>query len=444
MAERASVTQHIQIGVETTPGTSVAATKQLRSLGFAPTPKMTIQQFRPPGQKFISLAVEGEEWIEAAMTGSAVYDELIYPLSSCLGAATVMTLGTSPNFYYQWIFGPSATNPENFKSFTVQHGDPIVRADQFSFGLVTDVQFSMDRTKFDVTGTMLGQSLTDNIAFTSNPTLLPLVPIVPATVSIFADTTASGIGVTQLSRVLTFDWHITNKYGPIWTLDATKSSFAGTVDLVPTLTATILMEADANGMQFLNTVRAGSTMYVRIKSAGPTIGLSSGSYAFQMDLPVKVINTQGFSDSNGVYAIQWEFACVFDNTFGIPPALGAGGITLSTAGTAGSASYFYKLVGHTPSGFSAPSTEYSISTGNATLNATNYNILTLATPQLGVGGYDIYRGTTTNGENTLVASNVSTFPYQDQGGGSAATPPTAGASTGGAMQVTLQNSLSAL
>jgi hypothetical protein len=225
-----------------------------------------------------------------------------------------------------WVFTPNVSQADVAKTFTFQHGDPATRADQFSFGIFTDLQFSMDRTKFEVTGTVLGQSLVDNITMTATPTFLPLNPIVPGTLSVFADTTAGGIGGTQLSRVLTMDWHLTNKYGPIWTLDATKPSFAGVVEMVPTMTATVMMEADAVGMAFLNNVRVGSTMFVRVKGTGPNVGSSIVPYSLTWDMPVKIINTQGFSDHNGVYAIQWEFACVFDSTFNA----GAGGALLGT------------------------------------------------------------------------------------------------------------------
>jgi hypothetical protein len=319
VVERASVAQHVQIGVESVSGTAVAASKQLRSIGFTPSPKITVQQFRPQGQKYDSLAILGEEWVEAGVTGNAVYDELIYPLSSVLGAAIVTTgsgtTGALQSGTNQWVFSPQVSNPDAVKTFTVQHGDPSTIADQFSFGTVTDLQFAVDRTKFDVTGTMLGQRLLSPITFTPAPTLLPLVPIVPSSLTVFADTTAAGMGQTKLGRVLTYNWTMASKMGPLWAIDATQLSWAALVELAPTLSCTMLMEADTTGMGFLATVRAGATTYVRITSSGPNIGTTTTPYSFTLDMPVKIINTNGFSDSSGVYAIEWEFVGVYDSTF---------------------------------------------------------------------------------------------------------------------------------
>lgn len=316
MAERASVSQHIQIGVETTPGTSVAASKQLRSIGFTPSPKVTVEQFRPAGQKFISLAILGEEWVEATIDGNAVYDELVYPLSSVLGAATV-TAGTGADATTgSWKFKPQPVAADNAKTFTIEHGDPNSRADKFSNALVTDLQFTMDRTKFTITGNVLGQNLTDGITMTATPVQLPLVPILPGKLNVWVDPTAAALGTTKMSRALSMDWHITNKYGPVWVLDSSQSSYAATVELVPTLTGSMVLEADATGMGFLTTMRAGSNVYIRVQAIGPVIIPATGTatYKFTLDMAATIINTTGFSDSNGVYAIGWDFACPNDST----------------------------------------------------------------------------------------------------------------------------------
>ena len=321
-AERASVSQHIQIGVETTPGTSVTATKQLRSIGLTPSPKVTVEQYRPSGQKFISLAILGEEWVEATLDGNAVYDELVYPMSSLLGAA-VVTPGTAGNTASaSWKFKPQPVAADNAKTFTVEHGDPNSRADKFTGALVTDTQFTMDRTKFTLTGTVLGQNLTDGITMTPTPSFLPLVPILPSKLNVWIDPTATALGTTKMARCLSLDWHMTNKYGPVWPLDSTQQSYAATVELVPTLTGSMTLEADVAGMALLGNLRTGSTIFVRVGSTGPLIpACSSATYAFTLDMAATIINTTGFSDSNGVYAIGWDFACVNDSTFDT----GAGG-----------------------------------------------------------------------------------------------------------------------
>ena len=51
MAERSTVTQSVQIGVETTPGTSVAALKRLGSMGFKIGVQTDFNSLHPTGAK---------------------------------------------------------------------------------------------------------------------------------------------------------------------------------------------------------------------------------------------------------------------------------------------------------------------------------------------------------------------------------------------------------
>jgi hypothetical protein len=318
MADRSSVSQIVQIGVEETPGSAVAATKRLQSMMITPSPKVTVQQFRPSGYKYDALAILGKEWVEAAVEGDATYDELIYPLSSILTTTTPTEGGGgTPDGAYTWDFLPATYTPDTPKTFTIEHGSSV-RADRFSFGTFIEFGLEFDREKVAISGNILGQALDDPFDLTSGTTVVPLVPIVPSTLSVFSDSTAAaaeGETPTQLSRVLTAKWTIGNRFGPIWVLDATYDSFAGIVELVPTLTLDVSMEADAAGMAFLQTLRGSETSFVQVIATGPQIGAGSGNYSFKLYMPMKIINTGGFKDDEGLYTIDWSGVGVYDPTF---------------------------------------------------------------------------------------------------------------------------------
>jgi hypothetical protein len=110
---------------------------------------------------------------------------------------------------------------------------------------------------------------------------------------------------------------MTNKYGPVWPLNSANLSYAATVDLVPTLTGSMVVEADVAGMAFLTNLRNGTNFYLRISAVGPIVpSCSTATYAFTLDVAAVIINTTGFSDSNGVYAIGWDWAAINDPGFG--------------------------------------------------------------------------------------------------------------------------------
>jgi hypothetical protein len=115
----------------------------------------------------------------------------------------------------------------------------------------------------------------------------------------------------------------------------------------------------------------------------------------------------------------------------LAPAFTEGSATpdVTPHGTSGSTTWGYKIVAcqTDPHGEAvvAASTEGTTSTGNATLNGTNYNIITwLATA--GADFYRIYRTTAggTPSSTGLIADNVTDLTYNDEGGaGDATTAP---------------------
>lgn len=312
MPERSSISQVVQIGVEATPGTAVAATKRLRSLGIEPSPNIETSQFRPAGSKYKTLAPIGKEWAEASLSGRATYDEILYPLSSVLTTPTgPVVTGTTGQ---KWTFKPANDTEDTPKTFTVEHGS-AVRAAKFAYGLVTEFGMSINRDAVELSGSMMGRRITDGIVLTAGPTFLPLVPVLPTQVDVFMNDTDATIGTTKLGRLLSLEWTIGDRYGSLWVIDSAQQSWVAHVETEPSAVLNMTMEADTAGMALLDTVRAGSTKFVQIKATGPVIGAGPATYELKMNMPVKIVDSGGFSDEDGVFAIEWNTIHVFDSTF---------------------------------------------------------------------------------------------------------------------------------
>lgn len=313
--ERSSLNQNIQIGVEATPGTTVAASKRLRSIGIEPTVEAGIDQFRPMGQKYRALATLGKEWVSARINGRGTYTELVYMLSSAVNTAAITTpVGAILGRNWQFLSDTFADDVP--KTFTVEHGSPV-RADEFSYGLVTELGMSFDRSAVNVTGTMIGHQLTDGITMTAAPTTVALVPILPRQVSVYLDTTAAGIGVTKLTRAISTEFSIGSRFSPVWVLDAAEPAFVSHVESEPDVTVGLKVQANSVGMGLLNQLRSGDTMFLRIEAAGGVGSVEVGTdYTFTADFAVKIADTGGFSDEEGVQAFEWNFVAVHDETLG--------------------------------------------------------------------------------------------------------------------------------
>lgn len=313
MAERATVFETIQIGVETTSGTSVAANKQLLSMSIDPTVDLDVDMFRPDGNKFPTVAAAGKELVSARVTGKPTYTEIVYPLSSLLGAATIT--GPNGDGAYTWVFTPSSTAADAFKSFTVEKGS-AVRAMKWAFGLFTSMGFSGDRQSVDLSGSMLGQALQDGITLTGTPSALALIPVLPKQVDVYVDTTSAGLGTTKLGRLLKYNLAFGDqKYNPLWPVDSSLSSFGAVVEKSPNAAMDAIVEADAAGMALLTDARAGNTKFVRWQATGPLIAGAS-NYSIKIDFATKLGKPDPFQDQDAVYAIGWNMPFVHDGTWG--------------------------------------------------------------------------------------------------------------------------------
>lgn len=314
MPERAAVTQGVQIGVESTPGTNVAANKQMQSIGINSAVSMEPQRFRPMGNKFATILVPGKEWVEADIEGIASYSELLWLFASILkDPGAPATLDTSARKY---TFAPAAAAEDTVKTLTVEQGG-VVRAHKFNYGLVTDLEITLNRDETSVGGTMIGQRLSDGITMTAGPTAIPNVPIIPNEVDVYLDTTSAGLGTTKLLRVLEATISISSRFNPVWVLNSANNSYVAHVEVEPAAEITLMVEADTVGMGFLTQMRAGSTQFLRIKGTSATLaGAATEKYSLTWDAAVKVKEVGDFSDEDGVYAIEWTLEMVYDATWG--------------------------------------------------------------------------------------------------------------------------------
>lgn len=313
MPERSSLTQGVQIGVESTPGTSVAANKKFLYIGIEPAIQVDPQRFRPMGQKFAGTVVPGKEWVEADISGVGSYSELLYMFSSVLVSPGAPA--TTDTTAKTWTFTPAAAAEDTVKTYTVEQGGSV-RAHKFTYGIVTELELVFNRDTVEVSGAMLGQRITDNSAMTGSPTSLPDVPIIPTEVDVYLDTTGAGVGTTKLTRVLEATVTIGDRFAPVWVLNSANTSFVAHVEQEPTAEVKLLMEADSEGMAQLTQMRSGLTRFIEIRGTSTTLaGAATVYYSLKVQAAVKVKDVGDFSDEDGVYAIEWTFEVVYDATW---------------------------------------------------------------------------------------------------------------------------------
>lgn len=313
MPERSAITQGIQVGVEAVAGTNVAAARLLNSLGIEPGIQLDMQNFRPQGQKFSSIITPGREWVAAGLTGVGTYTELQFLLSCLINDPAPVQQGATTAYLRR--YSPAARAEDAIKTLTVEQGGSV-RAHKYNYGLFTAGSIDFSRAGVTVGGTMIGQRLQDAIALTPNPVAIEEKPILPQHVDVYLDDTSGALGTTKMLRVLSAGWSFGDRFNPLWTLNSANASFAAHVEALPSAQMRLRMEADAQGMALLTTMRAGSTKFLRIRAASTEDAGTGFPYRCQIDGAAKVSAVSEFSDDDGVYAIEWTFDLVYDSAWG--------------------------------------------------------------------------------------------------------------------------------
>lgn len=322
MAERSTISQSAQIGVETVPGTAVAAGKRLGSMGFSFGPKVDIKKLLPAGQKYSSLQILGKEWTEAGIEGLAVYPELPYAYASCVNTPTIAQImdGAVPTGAYRYTFTSNTFGDDAPKTFTIEQGSGV-RAHRMANAIFTEYTWEWSREEISLGGTVLGRAIQDGITLTAAPTSLPQIPVRPSELSVYMDPDSADIGTTKMTRVLKGEFNISDRFSPLWVVDAAQPSFAAVIEVEPTVEFKMTQEADAQGMANLEAMRNGENRYLRLQGVGPIIytaaaPIDNETHMVTIDVCGQVSDVSELGDEDGVYGVTWTFSATHDASWG--------------------------------------------------------------------------------------------------------------------------------
>lgn len=315
-AERQTVNQRVQIGAESTSalGTPVAASKLLTCFDWTFAINADIAQYTATGHKYVSVQEQNTEWVDLTASGDLDHNGATYLLASAMGSVSPVAHGASSTAK-DWIFTPPIYGSVVPQTYTLQQGD-TVRAHQTAYSIFSEFGYKGTRKgPFTVSAKGFAQAITDAVTLTSTPTAVALAPTVAKQFNVYLDTTSAGLGTTQLTRVLSVDYSMSNIYGPLYVLNRTNTSWTAHVDLMPKTSLKLKLEADANGMTFLSYLQSGTTYYLRVEAVGAQIasdGPGNINNTFRHDMAVKIGKPSAFADDQGVFAIEWELVIVED------------------------------------------------------------------------------------------------------------------------------------
>ena len=312
MAGRGTVNRQVQVGVESTPGTPVAANKLLPSMSLTLNPEIDNREYRAQGFKMGTankiIHFDGG----ASLSGPMNYSEIIYLLNTLVtGVITTPGGGTNSRDH---TFSPTATGTDAFKTLTIQEGDATA-AVQMAYSLLTDFGLTVNEGGSEVTGTLVGYAPT-NTTLTGSPTTIAQLPIGPREIDVFIDPTFGAIGTTKVSDCLGFEFSLGNKQVKKRVLNTTFQSFKETVEAPVSLSANFTTEHNLQSRNLYAgvTTTSNPVQYVRLKATGPIIE-GAIPYKFQLDVAARIIDMNQ-QDASDIWGYQYVLLPEYDSTFG--------------------------------------------------------------------------------------------------------------------------------
>lgn len=315
---RAAVNQGFQVGAESTRGTAVAASKKLPAYSLKAQAAVETSQFTPMGYYVPTVSQLVSESTSAEYSGLIDYNNIVYPLSSLFGAATV----TQPDAIdattaYQWAWTMTGKEIVTPQTYTTEFGD-ATRAASFTYGTFNSLELDISRTGDNTaSGEMLGQRLTLGASLTGSPSEVAVEPVDADHWDVSFATSGSGLtSPTQLTAVYKANLSFGDIFAPEWALNSSNASFSSLVQNEgPKAEWKMTLAADSTSETLLSTyARDSKPIFMRLKATGESLG-GAVTYGITIDFCALVTDIDSFDSENGIYVMPVNMALAYDKTW---------------------------------------------------------------------------------------------------------------------------------
>lgn len=275
------VSQTFQIGLETSEGVAVAASKRIPDWEVVPGWGMTGKVYTPSTFKFPTIRVHGKEWSIFEISGPIGFASYVYIMSSA--GNYVAPTGTTAK---RWANTASISAVNTSKSYTMEWGNAsaayrAVNAHVVSY--TTHWEFGEPTFKAQ----MIAKSIIPGITITPTPTTIENVPTKGAAIDIFSASSFAQLDglPTWLGHVYVVDIDHGDIYGQEWPLKSINTSWDSRFEKKPKTAVKVTALEQISGSDYTGTpftlaaLRAGTVNYVRIKATGSSIATGGLEFA---------------------------------------------------------------------------------------------------------------------------------------------------------------------
>ena len=305
-----------QIGLESTPGTAVAATQKMIG-DYAWTPELDKEFEEFPRGVFYPVTGGGVQLRSGSLiqgSGNVTFEELVYMLANALEDPTV----TGPGPYVYTFSRAAGTAPHGaIKTLTgeVVEDDGTTKhvEKEFAYGHTASLEISMaTNSPTTFTWNIVGRKSADT---TMTAALTPVTgrTVIPGNLwALYMDDTWAGLGGTQLLGFLRgFTWTLETGILPDYTGDGrTDLDLTQLMSSITSVRLAVTAELNAAAALELADFDADTIRFIRL------LANKSANQQAQFDMAMKHVSPVSISDDEGIRVADFELELEYDPTGG--------------------------------------------------------------------------------------------------------------------------------
>ncbi|NJL06667.1 MAG: hypothetical protein HC911_17550 [Chloroflexaceae bacterium] len=310
MADQSTIGARIQIGAEAVAGTAVAATRRLRAINGSPEFTQQVDTFKGSGSRAVDVAALNMEMATFGFDGFATYEELPVLLDALIKKHAAPTAdGTNGKRY---VYAPSVAATDVPSTYTIEYGSNDGRGTRMAYSFVDALSVNFGRDGIKLSGSFTGRALQDNHTLTTTGiTEYTLTPVLATNLAIYVADTWNNLDVpasrVKMGRVLQGTYSIGSRWAPLTVLDQTTSFATHLENEQQQYELSLKAGWDAQSMGYLDELRQGKTIFVRIEAIGDAIaGATPSAYTLQIDSAMKLTGFGKLESNNNLVAIDFK------------------------------------------------------------------------------------------------------------------------------------------
>ncbi len=319
MATAIKPLRKIQLGMESTKGTLVAATRQIVGDGVLAEEQDFYRSSYPRGVRATvgGAGVITRKGTKISIATELTAEEILWPLLTGIKGNVTGTAGTTD---YTWTFTPELTTGiPNLKTATIEFAESDGTTNHIygEAGHAMTESFKLSWAASDIV--KLDWSMFARARQTGSPTgsLSPYSSreaLVSSLSSHYLDTSWAGLGTTQLSGLIRGgEFECMTGLAPTYTLEG-RSDLDFSDYAVGSVSTKLKLdvELDAGGAARYANYRANDVVYIRTKFTGSTIG--GGVKTVQIDGAYRFVSEPGRSEDGDQVLLSLDLEGVYDET----------------------------------------------------------------------------------------------------------------------------------